>query len=180
MLAQDDNKNNSPKLISALTEEASRIEEDCLYSMKGHFNAGSRWQKVHIGLGLPSTILAGWAGIEAFANNLELTALLALLSAALTATITFLSPQKLAENHKSSGREFNVLRNKARRFKSIDVLSTNTSELPQTLNEMADKKDSLNSMSLDIPRWAYNKAKQDIEAGQNIYKVDKEATSDSK
>ncbi len=161
------------ELTEALTKECERIEEDCLHSMKGHFNAGSRWNKVHLWMGIPSAVLAAWAGIEAFNDNPSLTALLALLSGALTATITFLSPQKVSDKHTNAGREYNVLRNKSRRVREIESLTASPEDLKSQVDELADKKDALNSMSPTIPRWAYEKAKKDIDAGRAEYLVDK-------
>lgn len=161
-------------LKDAIADETHRIEEDALHSMKGHFNAGSLWGKVHLILGLPSAILAGWAGIEAFAENPQLTAILALLSAALTATVTFLKPQAVSDNHKNAGREYNKLKNKARIFREIEFPGLEEDEAKQTLKDLADQRDALNSMSPDIPRWAYSNAKKDIDEGRANYKVDVE------
>ena len=165
---------DSNKLKSAISNETHRIEEDALHSMKGHFNAGSLWGKVHLALGLPSAVLAGWAGIEAFSDNPQLTAILAIVSAALTATVTFLKPQAVSDNHSNAGGEYNKLKNKTRRFREIELPSLEDEEAKQLLNDLAEQRDSLNSMSPDIPRWAYNKAKSNIEEGHANYKVDVE------
>jgi len=161
-------------LDEKIAVECHRIEEDALHSMKGQFNAGSWWSRVHLLLGLPSAILAGWAGIEAFSNNPEFTAILAMLAAALTSTMTFLSPQQIADNHKNAGREYNALKNLVRRFREIDLPQLDSTTASKAIGELADKRDALNSMSPDIPRWAYEKAKKDIDAGTAIYAVDKE------
>ncbi|MCZ0867147.1 SLATT domain-containing protein [Dasania sp. GY-19] len=161
-------------LKNAVVDETHRIEEDALHSMKGHFNAGSLWGKVHLIMGIPSAILAGWAGIEAFSDNPQLTAILALLSAALTATVTFLKPQAVSDNHRNAGREYNKLKNKARRFREIELPGLVDEEAKQFINDLADQRDALNSMSPDIPRWAYNKAKTDIDEGRADYNVDVE------
>lgn len=161
-------------LKTSIADETHRIEEDALHSMKGHFNVGSLWGKVHLILGLPSAILAGWAGVEAFADNPELTAILALLSAALTATVTFLKPQAVSDNHKNAGREYNKLKNKVRRFREIELPGFEEEDAKQFLNGLANQRDALNSMSPDIPRWAYNNAKKDIDEGRADYKVDVE------
>lgn len=156
----------------AIIAETHRIEEDSLHSMKGHFNAGALWAKVHLILGIPSVILAAWAGIEAFADDPALTATLALLSASLTATITFLHPQQTADNHKSSGREYNCLKNQTRRFREVELLILDAQNQTDRLNELAKRRDELNSISPDIPRRAYEKAKKDIDAGRATYQVD--------
>lgn len=162
-------------LSTAIGKEASRIEEDALHSGKGHFNAGSIWSIVHLCLGIPTSILAAWAGIEAFANNPQLTALLAIIAAGLSATNTFLNPNEKATNHRSAGREFNALKNKARRFREITLCQTGTGSAQDELESLAITRDQLNSMSPDIPRWAYNKAVKDIDDGKATYIVDKES-----
>lgn len=159
-------------LTDVIVKEAHRIEEDSLYSMKGHFNAGNLWARIHLIIGLPSAILASWAGIEAFSNDPVKTAILALLSAALTATNTFLSPQTIADNHRNAGREYNKLRNRTRLFREIDLSRLDDGTSTQTIVELAGQRDSLNSMSPDIPRWAYHRAIKDIDEGKAKYKID--------
>lgn len=160
---------------SAILAEAARVEEDALYSMKGHFNAGSAWAVVHLGLGLPTVILAGWAGVDAFSSSLVMTSLLALLAASLAATMTFLNPQQKSNDHKNAGRQFNVLKNRARKVREIDIYRADDDEAKKIVDEICETRDSLNSMSPDIPRWAYEKAKRDIEDGMAEYGVDKKA-----
>lgn len=43
--------------ISALCREAERLEEDALYSSKGHFNAEDTWVRRNYWLGVPATAL---------------------------------------------------------------------------------------------------------------------------
>ena len=161
-------------LLQKVSDECHRIEEDALHSMKGHFNAASCWAKMHLTLGLPSAVLGAWAGIEAFSDNPQLTAILALLAAALTSTMTFLQPQKVADNHNNAGRQYNVLKNKVRRFREIDSMMLSDEDLLDSISDLASERDALNSMSPNIPRWAYEKAKKDIDAGRATYAVDKE------
>lgn len=161
------------QLPEAIAKESARIEEDTLHSYKGHFNAGALWSKVHIILGLPAAILAAWAGIEAFSDNPEWTALLAIMAAGLSATSTFLNPNDKATAHRNAGRELNALNNRARRFREIDLLAINPEEAQEQLELLASRRDELNSVCPDIPRWAYEKAKKDIDSGRAIYAVDK-------
>ena len=163
---------DTDELKHAIADESKRIEEDSLHSMKGHFNSGSLWGKVNLILGLPSAILAGWASIEAFSEKPHLTAILALFSAALTSTIVFLKPQTISNNHKNAGREYNKLKNTARRFREIELSGLEVEEAKKLINDLANQRDALNSMSPDIPRWAYEKAKKDIDEGRAEYKVD--------
>ena len=167
------------QLPQAIAKETKRIEEDALHSMKGHFNAGSRWSVIHLWIGLPAAILAAWAGIDAFGDRPVMTAILALLSASLVATMTFLGPQQRASEHKNAGREYNVLKNRARKLREIDMLGLGEDDLRQAIDELVDIRDSLNSMSPDIPSWAYEKAKKDIDAGHAEYRTDKVVSDDS-
>lgn len=166
---------NQKIVTTALGNEASRIEEDSLHSCKGHFNAGSVWSAVHHCLGIPTAILAAWAGMEAFSNNPQLTAILAITAAGLSATSTFLNPSEKATSHRNAGREFNALNNKARRFREITLLQTQQDSASEELESLATARDQLNSISPDIPGWAYNKALKGIAKGQATYAVDKES-----
>ena len=55
-------------LRDSLATEAGRIEEDCLYSARGHFEAAASWRRVHYGIGIPATVLAAVAGGSAVAE----------------------------------------------------------------------------------------------------------------
>jgi hypothetical protein len=47
---------------SALRREAERLEEDTLYSSKGHFNIEGTWVRRNYWLGVPATVLGAVAG----------------------------------------------------------------------------------------------------------------------
>lgn len=47
------------RLVDALAAEASRIEEDTLFTARGHFEAASSWSRIHFVIGLPTTLLSG-------------------------------------------------------------------------------------------------------------------------
>ena len=102
-------------------EEALRIEEDCTYSSKRHFNASVRWEKYHYWIGLPSALLAGLSGVSAFNDYPILAGILAISSTALTSVLTFLKPSERSEHHKSIGNQYLSLRNKTRLFRELEV-----------------------------------------------------------
>ena len=166
-------------LISAVVKETHRIEEDSVHSMKGHFNAGSCWSRTHLSLGVCGTVLAASAGIwRLFFDYPEMITILAFLAAALTSVMTFLGPQQVAKNHKNAGREYNVLKNRARRFREIELPQLEDNEIVEKIKELAGKRDELNSMSPDIPRWAYEKAKKDIDDEKHKYQIDAKRNDD--
>lgn len=161
------------ELIQKLVAECRRIEEDAEHSSKGHYNAGDRWGRYHLFLGLPAAIVAAIAGAAAFKDCPELAGSLALVSTALTTVLTFLKPSERAEIHKSVGSQYHALRNQTRIFREIELsggLDAETAK--ERLLELARIRDELNTASPGIPRRDYEKGKQDIDIGRSRYQVD--------
>ena len=93
-----------------LIKEARRIEEDSLYSAKGHFVAANFWTNFHLWIGVPTAILAAIAGASAlshFGNHHVLAGILAIIVTALTAVTTFLNPNEKASSHRNAGNKYN-------------------------------------------------------------------------
>lgn len=159
-----------------LVKEARRIEEDSLYSAKGHFVAANFWTNFHLWIGVPTAILAALAGASAlsqFDNQNIIAGILAIIVTALTAVTTFLNPNEKVNSHRNAGNKYNSLRNKARIFCEIDSSGENSDqELIRQLKELAKRRDELNQNSPQIPRWVYKKARKGIEEGEADYKVD--------
>ena len=159
-----------------LIDEGRRVEEDCLYSGKGHFVAADCWTNFHLWIGVPTAILAGIAGASAlsqFDNHSIIAGLLAIVVTALTAVTTFLNPNGKANPHRNAGNEYYSLRNKARIFCEIDSYGKNSDqELTKHLKKLAKQRDELNQNSPLIPKWAHRKAKIGIGEGEASYDVD--------
>ena len=160
-----------------LIDEAKRIEEDSLYSAKGHFEAANKWRNIHLWLGLPTAVLAALSGVSAltqFDYHNILAAFLAIFVAALTSVITFLNPNEKASSHQDAGNKYNSLRNKVRIFYEIDCRGkSSVEELTKRLNEFGNLRDELNQNSPQIPREAYERARKGIKEGEADYEVDK-------
>jgi len=160
-----------------LIDEAKRIEEDSLYSAKGHFEAANKWRNIHLWLGLPTAVLAALSGVSALAQfdfHDILAAFLAILVTALASVITFLNPNEKASSHQDAGNKYNSLRNKVRIFHEIDCVGkSSVEELTERLKEFAGLRDELNQTSPQIPREAYEKARKGIEEGEADYEVNK-------
>ena len=161
-----------------LIREARRVEEDSLYSAKGHFSVALRWGRVRLWLGVPTSILAAIAGVSALAqfdNHNIVAGLLAILVAALTAVSTFLNPNEKANSHHNAGTKYNSLRNRIRIFYNIDCAGEDSEQkLTTQLKDLAKERDELNLSNPQIPRWAYREARKTIEEGEADYKVDEE------
>jgi len=158
-----------------LTAEARRIEEDAEHSAKGHYNAGNRWGRYHLYIGLPAALISAIAGAAAFKNCPELAGGLALLVTALTTVLTFLKPSEHAEMHKAAAGQYHALRNQTRIFREIELedgLGPDTAKM--RLLDLARTRDELNATSPGVPRGDYEKAKKDIDTGRSRYQVDEE------
>lgn len=156
-----------------ITTEAKRIEEDSLYSAKGHFIAGGCWAKVNFWLGVISAILSAVAGASALDNHNIIAGTLAILVAVLSATITFINPNERATAHHRAGNRYNALRNDARIFSEIEVAVADHKKSIEDLKKLNDRRNKLNSESPQIPKWAFKKARKGIEEGEAQYAVDK-------
>ncbi len=159
-----------------IEKEAKRIEEDCLYSAKGHFIAADFWRNFHLRIGASTAILAAISSASAlskFDNHNLVASILAIIVTALVAVTTFLNPNEKANAHLSSGNKYNAIRNKARMLYGIRFYTVESErELALYLEELAGKRDELNENSPQIPRWAYTKARKGIEKGDANYGID--------
>lgn len=166
-------------IINNVKAELSRIEEDCIFSAKRHFNASSRWEKYHYWIGLPSALLACIAGISAFNDHPILAGVLAILSTALTSMLTFLKPSERSEHHNSIGNQYLSLRNKTRLFRELGI-NQSSEEIVVKINELSSQRDELNSSALNTSNSDYKKAQKDIDENLHKYEVDKEKNNVSK
>ena len=156
--------------ISEMSKEAKSLQQDVLYSEKGHFSVANVWERIHLWLGIPASALAALAGISALTQHEILAAVLAIGVAVLTALITFLEPHRVGAAHHSAGTRYNVLRGKLRRFYSIDLVEAEYSdELRARLEALAEEKGRIIEEAPHIGRFAYWLAKRSIERGEHEY-----------
>ncbi len=162
-------------IIKALEREACRIEEDCIYSGKSHYNAASDWNHVHQWLGIIATVLAALAGAAILKDFFPIEAgIISVFVALLTALMTFLKPNEKANSHKSAGDQYNSLKNQLRMYREIDLLHFRDSHaLRDKLKDLSDRRDKLNQTSPQTPRKAFEQARDGIEAGESTYETDK-------
>ena len=155
-----------------IARECERIEEDAMHSAKGHFNTEAGWNRKHVALGVGAVLVASAAGQQAFVENSYVAAGLAFLAAFIAGLATFLSPEKRAEAHGRAGRHYNSLKNRTRIFRTIDLATLDGEVARQRLEVLSEQRNDLNETSPGIPRWAYVRAKRDIDAKMGVYQVD--------
>lgn len=158
--------------IDNIIIECKRIEEDAEHSAKRHYNASVIWSWVHYIIGIPMTICAAWAGIDAFSETPEWSGYLSLGTAAFAALQTFMNASAKSSDHKNSGDEYLTLRNQTRLFREIDLISLEKEKAVLRIRDLADSRDNLNKISPSTPGIAFWLAKRGIDKGQTQYRVD--------
>lgn len=159
---------------NTIRAELTRIEEDCIHSGKAQFNAGVRWSRYHLWLGVPSVILSALAGTAFFKGQPEIGGVMSSIVTILTALMTFLKPSERASSHKSSGDQYLTLRNDARVLRTIklDVACDDTAAVAN-LDEITKRRNELNQASAQVSRADFEGARQGIEGGEAQHIADR-------
>ncbi len=159
--------------LESIQAEASRIEEDALYSARGHWEAAKPWEHRHLWIGVPTTVCAAAAGVSAFSNHPLVTGVLAVIVAVGSGLSTFLNPSERHRRHSDAGNAYKALNNQARIFRTTEcVPSADASTLRTKLQELDQRRNDLNQGSPLIPRRAFEAARRGIEAGEAQHRVD--------
>ncbi len=164
-------------LKTELTREAKRIEEDALFSGKGHYNAIGPWrmsQRILSATSALGSALAGFAILKQWAPGVAIGAAAASTIAAVV--LTTLEPSEEANRHQRAGDRYFALKNRARIFRCVELIANTIREdqLVEGIKSLSADLDAARSTAPGIPRRAYQRAKHDIEVeGRSEYKVDK-------
>lgn len=165
----------SPK--NAIRAELERIEEDCIHSGKAQFNAGVRWSRYHLWLGIPSVILSAAAGAAFFQDYPEIAGAMSSIVAVLTALSTFLKPSERASSFKSSGDQYLTLRNDARVLRTIKLdAACDDAAAVANLDEITKRRNELNQASAQASRKDFEMARKGIDEGEAAHRVDRSDT----
>jgi len=159
-----------------IVNEAKRVEEDALYSAKGHFYASKFFGSLNLVLGGIAAVISAIAGGTLFAQmreNTILPGILMLIVTVITATLTFIKPNQKETEHLNAGNKYNALKNDARVFYLTKVSILDDAHIVQDLESLNERRNKLNIDSPQIPDWAFNCARKGIENGEADYFVDK-------
>lgn len=159
----------------AIQTELRRLEENCTYSGKAHFNAAARWARYHYWLGVPSIIFSVLATAAYFKTHADIAGILSATAAVLTSLMTFLKPSEHASSHKASGDQYLALCQDARVFREIKLIHVCDVEAAMAaLDQFTKRRNELNQASTPFSDKDYQKARQGIEEGEATYRVDRE------
>ncbi len=170
-----DNFNERNMTKKKIIKEAKRIQEDSIYSSKGHFNTSEFWSNFNLLLGslgiLVSAVISASSRLEV-ENGLIISGVLALFVACITAVLTFINPNKRSEEHRKSGNLYNALKNDARIFYEIELLNLSIDKAVIELKLLNSRRSQLNLESPQVPTFFFMKARKGIEDGESNYGVD--------
>ena len=159
---------------AAIQAEVARVHESAVFSAQGQFEAAKAWRTLHWTLGVLTAGLSTLAAVLTFATDAQVASgILAVVAAIAAAILTSSRPDKLAERAVARGNDYTTLRNDARRVLHVQVPSDEISVLREALDGLAECASDLDHTSDPIPRFAYNKAKRNIDRdGGQQFEVD--------
>ena len=163
-----------PSQREAIQAEVARILESAVFSAQGQFEAAKVWRALHWTLGVLAAALSTLAAVLTFVTDAQVVSgTLAVVAAIAAAVLTSCRPDKLAERAVSRGNDYTTLRNDARRVLHLQVSSDEVCVLREALEGLAGRASDLDHTSDPIPRFAYNRAKRNIERdGGQQFEVD--------
>lgn len=148
-----------------IIEELQRLEEDCLYTSKNHFNNAMFDSSLHYMFGI---LLIVCAAISTQYSIIYI----AIFSTIIASLQTFISPDKKAEKHQLHGNRFLSLKKLIRQYRTININYEKEENILQQINTFTDKIAEYNNSAPEINPIAYIMTKAGIKSGEHIYDVD--------
>ncbi|MEV5614908.1 SLATT domain-containing protein [Streptomyces bacillaris] len=162
-----------PESHRGIAQEADRIHESALWSAQGQFEQAKLWRLINLMLGVPAAALAAISGGTALGGNLGIwPGVLALISAAFSATLTTVNASRRMTQAQASANAYLQLQTAARQFLAIDLVDMSHEDARDTLRNLTNTRDELNKTSDPPGRLAYKKSSKNISGGGQSYATD--------
>lgn len=169
--------------LRAIGLEALRIHESAEWSAQGQFEQAKIWRRLNLWLGAPAAIAAALAGSAGLSQTDDSTilgvrtatvaALLALLAAAFSATLTTINASRRMTQAQSSANAYLQLQTEARQFATIDLEHMSYEDARQGLEAITSSRNELNKTADPPGRIAYRRAGRNLnDDGGQSYAVD--------
>lgn len=158
-----------------IRKELCRIEESATFSAQAQFEQAKYWRAVNLILGVPAAVLAAIAGATALASTTGRMAagVIALVAAGLSAIATTLNAAQRTEQGQAAGNLYLALQSDARIARETDLPRQSFDEARAALVGLRVRQDENNQSSALPARYAYWRAKKNIERGGQRYKIDR-------
>jgi SMODS and SLOG-associating 2TM effector domain family 4/Petal formation-expressed len=150
----------------AAREELRQMIDGMLHTEKTHMAAAERLQRIHQRLGVAATVLATAAAATIVTSASKLAAgLFALFAAIASGVLTFIKPERAAEQHLAAGRQLAALRVHARQVLNLDLPGLGGGQLRETINDIAAKKAAIDEAAPGTLGKDYDVARKKIARG---------------
>lgn len=169
----------SPEMLP-IAQEVHRIHESAMWSAQGQFEQTKLWRMANFGLGVPAAALAALAGGATLSSDSKLgyAAVMALLAAAFSATLTTLNPSRRITQSHAAANAYLEIQTAARQLLTIHLLKLPYSEAADQLSELSARRDEVNKTADAPGRIARRRAAAVINGGGQIYEIDKLVNGD--
>jgi conjugal transfer/entry exclusion protein len=157
--------------------ELLQLQEDVFYTEKTHLASAEQYQRVHWFLGVAATATSTAAAATIVTNLSEtLAGLLTLVAAILAAVLTFMAPEKRAEQHLGAGRQLGALRVRLRQALNLDIPRSPYADIRKVLTDVATEKAAIDAASPGTTERHFDVARRKIKGG--VFKLDEPTTGD--
>lgn len=148
------------------TEELLQLIDELLHTEKTHLAAAERLQRGHRAWGAITTALSALTGATIMTNISAVAASVFALSAAvISAVLTFIMPQRMAEQHLSAGRQLSAVRVRARHTVNLDMPRLPVESIRDMVGQLAAEKANIDSASPGTNERDYQVARRKIGKG---------------
>jgi hypothetical protein len=153
-------------LRAAADEELRQLIDDMLHTEKSHMAAAERLQRAHFWVGILATVLATAAAASIVAELSKVAAgLLAVGAAIASGVLTFMKPDRRAEQHLAAGRQLSALRVRARQVVNLDLPHLSWAETRKEIADIASEKARIDQTAPGITGKDFQIARNKITRG---------------
>ncbi|MEA5521872.1 SLATT domain-containing protein [Limnoraphis robusta CCNP1315] len=153
--------------IMARAEDRRNI---CRILSRAHVLVSIRWSNTHLYIGIPSTVFAALAGVQAIADlgqekntwGTIIQIILSILVAGLAPLLTFLNPNERANTHQTASRVYEQIGDRYDAFLLQCLVESRG--LKQELDDLVQLNLSYSEEKKPLPltpEWAFQRAKQE-------------------
>jgi hypothetical protein len=159
-------ENGPPDWQKDARGELLQLQDDIMYTEKTHLASAERYQRVHWLLGVAATVTSTAAAATIVTNSSQaLAGVLALVAAILAAVLTFMAPEKRAEQHLGAGRQLGALRVRVRQALNLDIPRSSYEDIRKVLTDVAMEKAAMDAASPGTTERNFDVARRKIKGG---------------
>lgn len=156
--------------------ELEQLEDDLHYTERTHFSMGSSYRSWHNRGGVAAAVLSAAAGATILAEwSTAVAGVSALLAALVSSVLTFMRPERHAQEHLAAGRRLADLRSSVRHSLRIDLPIADFAQMRDRLEELRQAKVEVDAALPPTSDRHFAKARQRIQQG--LYEKDGRPTT---